>query len=126
MRSTTLEIGKKRYELRATWGAGDQILKDCRMDPMRIAQEAQLADSFAARGLPYNPRFAFDMHSTFAIIRAGLDAGADDLDDDALREGLMEIGMQKAGEVAIEYLALFISAGPTEKGDGKKDASPGE
>lgn len=129
MRSTTLEIGARKYELRATWAAGEAIEKDCRMDPMRIAQESQMAEAFAQRGLPYNARFHFDMRSTFAILRAGIKAGADDISDDDLKEGMLEIGMEAAGAAAIEFLSLYITNGPTEKGDGEAesgDAKPGE
>jgi hypothetical protein len=120
MRTTNIKFGGKRYELKATWSAGEAIAAATGLDPLQIAQE-----EMQSRGIPYAARYAFSQDKILAIVMAGIEAGrdAEKIDEDGIKDGLMEIGLEPAAEVAIEYLSLFIRAAPSKTPKGAEGAA---
>jgi hypothetical protein len=125
MRTTNIKFGGKRYELKATWSAGEAIAAATGLDPLQIAQESQLAAEMQSRGIPYAARYAFSQDKILAIVMAGIEAGrdAEKIDEDGIKDGLMEIGLEPATEVAIEYLSLFIRPAPSKTPKGAEGAA---
>lgn len=121
MRSMTVEIGGETRELAATYGASREIM-DKVGDPLMIAREAAIEAHMASKGIPYTPRWAFTVENVPEIIHIGLKAAKSDMTKAQVEEAVFDLGFDAAQEMAGDYLALIVTAGPK----GRKEAPAGE
>jgi sulfite reductase beta subunit-like hemoprotein len=112
MREIEAVLGGKDVTLAATFKASKKIA-DQIADPLLIAREAQLEAYLTRPGFPaYDPKFKFTVDNVPKILHIGMKAAGSDLSLEDVQEMTFDAGFDVARDLAIEYLALTVSARP--------------
>lgn len=123
-RTVSVKIGGKSRKLKATWDAGEQICENV-CDLYMISAELGKTALYAKLARPYKAEFSFTMRNVLEIMEIALDASGHDVDQDVLKDWVLEVGLTKAVLVAQEYLSLFYGE-PEEKPEADEPAETEE
>jgi hypothetical protein len=124
-RNLHVTLGGLDLALAATFGAAEEI-KARVADPIAIGREAEVIRKMIDAGIPYQPRFSFDVENIPTIIYIGAKASGGKATLAEVKEAAFAAGYEEAANVAARYLGLILGPAPEESLDGGKDAPPGE
>lgn len=123
MKSLTITHDGRDYDLAVTWKASLLISqKVC--DPVVIFQEAFRLEEFSKQGIPYTPRFEFNMVNSVKILAIAMSANGYDLTEEQVGEMSLEIGPFEFVNFASEFVAMIVNSGPEKKQPAAKKRKP--
>ena len=123
MREMNTALGSKELRLVANFRASMQIAEQI-ADPL-IAKEVAIDAMMQQAGMPYKPRFSFDIKNLPKLLHIAARAGDEKLSLEDVQELVFEAGFFEAQTVAIQYMELIVGPGPaaTPKTEGESDPS---
>ena len=120
MRSFTREIAGKEYELKADFAASAKIA-DQIADPLHIATESTKESYFMANGIPYQPRFVFDVNNVVRFLCIATGAPKEEM-----QEAVFTHGFLRCRDIVVEYLGQIIGPAPESPVEQEKSDTPSE
>lgn len=124
MRTTSITLGGKTYELVANFAASIEIARKVH-DPLEIVRQAALEQLLTARGMPYTPKWQFTVENVPLVIHIGLTANESDLTLAEVQDLCFEAGFVEAQTAAVEYITCIVGPSTEEELPEPKD-KPGK
>lgn len=125
MRTMSAKFGKKSLKLTANWQASVRVAEEI-ADPMFMAKELYLVGMFLERGIPYTPKWEFDINSITKLIFIGAQTTDDEVTEEAVQELVFEKGFTECQQIASSYLALIVGPQPEVELAGKDKGDSGK
>jgi len=116
MRELQGTLGGREITLAATFGASVEIAKKVG-DPLMIAREANLEAMMINNGIPYTPKWNFNVENIPQILLIGMKAAGATAKISDVEELVFESGFPAARDLCVEYLALIVGPQPEEDAD---------
>lgn len=116
MRSMTVEIGGREFELAASFGAAAEIAKRVG-DPLMIVREATLEAMMLRAGQTHAPKWMPTVENVPVILWVGAGGPAGKIKLAEMQEAVFDHGFVEAKELALEYMAMLVTPRGQEKSD---------
>lgn len=125
-RTVSAKIGGKSVKLKATFEAGQDICNDI-CDLLIMQREQATSLLFMQRGMPYTPKFAFTISHVVDILAIAVKHSDTGLGRKDIEAFTLEVGIDKAQDVATQYLKLFFAEPETKpEANDKAKSEPGK
>jgi hypothetical protein len=125
MRSVTVEIAGRSFDLVATFAAARELAQKV-ADPMFIAREAAIDDQMSKSGIIYQPKFALTVDNVPLMLWIGAKASGNKVTLPEMQEAVFNHGFLECKSLVMDYLALIVTPQAMETVEAKPDAKPGE
>lgn len=122
-REMTVKLGGKRVKLAATFRASVDIAEEVG-DPLEIARESSLEAIMISSGVPYKPKFSFNVRNVPQILHIAQEAAGGTMDLEEVQEAVFDTGFMECKDIAGRYIALLVT--PTSKEITAEKASKSE
>lgn len=121
MRSVTLSFDGHEYDVPVTWANASEFARRI-ADPLDIAEDMRLRSEAVAAGVPYAPRFPFNLVNSVRIVRLALSWAGEKLGEDEIGGIALRNGTGELVTAAVRVVTAMVSSGDA----GADDDAPGE